>query len=215
MVYIIFICFAVPLLLMIPLLQPQSRWLIGFMLIGAVIAVCSSEINGTIQFLSGISAMNLSLKIAPMTEECLKALPVLLYAIFVSDCRKKVLPLAMSVGIGFAILENTYILVNNIDIVSLGWAIIRGASTSLMHGMCTFLAGCGIIYVRKQKKLFFTGTFGLLSVSITAHAVFNLLMYSRWDWAGMLLPIIIYSSVHFVLNKNIFLHIFEEENKLK
>lgn len=192
---------AVPLLLMLPLLQKQSRWLIGFMLIGATVAVCSSEINGMIQNFSGISPMNLSLKVAPVTEECLKALAILLFAIFGSDDRKKVLSLAMATGIGFAILENTYVLIHNLYNVSLGWALIRGASTSLMHGMCTFLVGCGIIYVRKQKKLFYTGTFGLLSVAITAHAAFNLLVYSKWDWLGLLLPIIIYVAAQCLLNR--------------
>lgn len=201
MVYIIYICMAVPLMLMLPLLEKHSRWLIGFMLIGATAAVCSSEINGMIQVLSGISSMNLSLKVAPVIEECLKALAILLFAIFGSDDRKKVLSLAMATGIGFAILENTYVLIHNLNSVSLGWAMIRGASTSLMHGMCTFLVGCGIIYVRKQKKLFYTGTFGLLSVAITAHAAFNLLVYSKWDWFGLMLPIIIYVAAQCILNR--------------
>lgn len=201
MVYIIFVCFAAPLILMLPLLRSQSRWLVGFMLIGATIAVCSSEVNGMLQFVLGMPSLQLSLKVAPVTEECMKALPVLLYAIFGSDDRKKVLPLAMSVGIGFAILENTYILVNNLNYVSIGWAMIRGLSTSLMHGICTLLVGYGMIFVRKQKKLFYTGTFGLLSAAITAHATFNLLITSKWDMAGMLMPIVIFIVAQGLIHK--------------
>lgn len=192
MVYIIYLCFAVPLALMLPLLQKQSRWLIGFMLLGATIAVSASEINSVLQVMLSLSSLQVSLQVAPVTEEIMKALPILMYAVLESDDRKKVLPLSMSIGIGFAILENTYILISNLQFVSLGWALIRGLSTSLTHGMCTFLVGCGIIFVKKQKKLFYTGTFGLLAIAITFHATFNLLINSKWDVWGMLLPITVY-----------------------
>lgn len=199
MVYIIFICFAVPLALMLPLLHDQSRRLVAFMLLGAAIAVSSAELNGAIRSILGLSALDVSLKTAPLLEELLKAFPVLLYAIFGSDDQKKVLPLGMSVGIGFAILENTYLLVGNLLSVSLGWALIRGLATSLMHGMCTFIIGCGIIFVRKQKKLFYTGTFGLLAVAVTFHSTFNLLIQSRWNRIGMFLPITVYLAAQLIL----------------
>ncbi len=192
MVYIMYVCFAVPLALMLPLLESQSRRLVGFMLLGATIAVSASEVNGMLQMGMGLSSLELSLQIAPITEEIMKAFPIMLYAIFFSDDKKKVLPLAMAVGIGFAILENTYVLIWNLQNVSLAWAFIRGIATSLMHGMCTFLVGCGIIFVRKQKKLFYTGTFGLLALSVTFHATFNLLINSQWSIWGMLLPITVY-----------------------
>ena len=89
-----------------------------------------------------------------MTEELLKALPVLVFAVFFSDDRKDILPAAMSVGIGFSILENTAILVQNLTVVTLGWAALRGLSASLMHGLCTMIIGAGLPYVKKQRKLF-------------------------------------------------------------
>ena len=92
-----------------------------------------------------------------MTEELLKALPVLVFAVFFSDDRKDILPAAMSVGIGFSILENTAILVQNLTVVTLGWAALRGLSASLMHGLCTMIIGAGLPYVKKQRKLFCTG----------------------------------------------------------
>lgn len=192
MVYIIYLCFAVPLVLMLPLLQNQSRWLIGYMLLGATIAVSASEINSVLQVSLNLSSLQVSLQTAPVTEEIMKAVPILMYAVLKSDERKKLLPLSMAVGIGFAILENTYILISNIQSISIVWALIRGFSTSLTHGMCTFLVGCGILFVKKQKKLFYTGTFGLMAVAITFHATFNLLINSKWDVWGMVLPIIVY-----------------------
>ena len=55
MVYLILICFAVPLLLLMTLLDRHSRLLVGFMLLGMLVAVSSYEINSTAQFLLGMS----------------------------------------------------------------------------------------------------------------------------------------------------------------
>lgn len=199
MVYIIYFCLTIPLLLMLPLLQGQSRWLIGFMLIGASVAVSVSEINALIQIMMNLSSLQISLQIAPGSEEIMKAIPILIYAILLSDDPKKLLPLSMAVGIGFAILENAYVLMNNIESVSLLWAMIRGVSTSLMHGMCTFVVGYGMTYIKNQKKLFYTGTFGLLAVAMTFHATFNLLINSQWAMYGLLLPIVVYLTSQWYL----------------
>ena len=48
------------------------------------------------------------LTVPPVTEELLKALPVLVFAVFFSDDRKDILPTAMSVGIGFSIDPQGY-----------------------------------------------------------------------------------------------------------
>ena len=49
MVYIVFSCLSIPLLLMLPLLESRSRWIIGFFLLGAFTALAAYEIN-TIAF---------------------------------------------------------------------------------------------------------------------------------------------------------------------
>ena len=156
-------------------------------------AVCAYEINTLVCHIFGLSGTELSIKAAPIIEEILKALPVLFYAAFVSDERRWVLRLSMAVGIGFAMLENAFLLITYADEVDIGWAIVRGISTSLSHGICTLIVGCGIIFVRKQKKLFYTGTFALLAAAMTLHATFNLLIQSPYDYIAMALPIIIYA----------------------
>ncbi len=198
MVYVIYLCFAIPLALMLPLLEQKGRRLIGFMLIGATVAVSAAEVNGALGALMNLTDMETALLVAPIVEELMKAIPVLLFAIFVSDKRGQVLSLSMATGIGFAILENCYILVSNISVITLGWALLRGLSTSLLHGMSTFLVGCGILFVHKQKKLFYTGIFALLAVAITLHAIFNLLIYSEWSMIGMVLPIALYLGIQIV-----------------
>lgn len=196
MVYIVFSCLSIPLLLMLPLLESRSRWIIGFFLLGAFTALAAYEIN-TIAFpLSGLDSRSFSEKIPPMVEELLKALPVLCYALLLDDSRGRVLPIAMAVGVGFAVLENTVLLVEYLDGVTLAWAVARGFSASLMHGLCTVNIGTGICYVKKQKKLFYTGTFGLLSIAIIMHALFNLLIQSSYDLIGMIMPLVLYALLY-------------------
>ncbi len=193
MVYLIMICMVAPLLLLMTLLNKPSRLLLGFVLGGMVLAVCAYELNSLAHNLFGLSGAELSIKAAPVIEEILKALPVLFFAILVSDDRKQVLQLSMAVGIGFAILENAFLLITYADQVSIGWAVVRGVSTSLSHGICTMIVGCGIIFVHKQKKLFYTGTFALLAAAMTLHAIFNLLIQSPYDYVALALPIVLYA----------------------
>lgn len=202
MVYVIFICLAVPLTLMLPLLKGQSRLLICFMLIGTAVAVSAAEINTVLRVLLGLDMLDVSLRVAPVTEEVLKAFPVLLFALLGSDEERQVLPLSMAVGIGFAILENTWYLLSNLSVVTLGWAFLRGISASLMHGICTFLVGCGILYVRKERALFYTGIFGLLTAAISLHATYNLLVATTLDILGFVMPVAIYLIAQFVLHRS-------------
>ena len=193
MVYIIMISLVFPLLLLMTMLGKQSRLLLGFVLGGMVLAVSAYEINSLVCDLFGLSGAELSIKAAPVIEEILKSLPILFFAILVSDDRKLVLQLSMAVGIGFAILENAFLLLTYADQVNIGWAVVRGISTSLSHGICTMIIGCGIMFVHKQKKLFYTGTFALLAAAMTLHAIFNLLIQSPYDYVALALPIVIYA----------------------
>lgn len=192
MVYVIFLCIALPLGLMLPILERRSRRLVFFLLLGMMAALTAYEIDSILYPLSGLDAIQFSQTVPPVTEELLKALPVLVFAVFFSDDRKDILPAAMSVGIGFSILENTAILVQNLTVVTLGWAALRGLSASLMHGLCTMIIGAGLPYVKKQRKLFCTGIFGLFTVSATMHALFNLLIQSDYSWLGACFPMVLY-----------------------
>lgn len=193
MVYVILICIAVPLLLLMTLMDARSHLLTGFMLVGMLTAASAYEINSTVQVMFWMTGQEVSVRVAPVIEELLKAVPILFYSVAVSDDRKILLPLSMAVGIGFAILENAYLLTAYIDQVTISWALVRGLSTSLSHGLCTLTVGYGMSFVRKQKKLFYTGIFGLLSLAMTFHAVFNLLIQSQYDWIGMGLPILLFT----------------------
>ena len=191
MIYILFISISIPLLLMALLMEKKARLPISFMLIGIFVSVFASEVNGLLSKLLSMDTYSMTVIITPVTEELLKALPILYYAIVISDKRERLFTASMAIGIGFALLENAYFLLNS-DNFTIIIAIIRAFGAGLMHGMCTLLVGVGISFVKKKRKLFAVGTFGLLSTAIVYHGIYNILIQSEFSTVGALLPIATY-----------------------
>ena len=193
LIYILFICILAPLVLTLPLMKGASRRVMLYIIIGICVSLFVSEINGRILASLNNQMLFVTTTITPVTEEIVKALPVLIYAFLFSDDREKLLPLAFATGIGFALFENTVILIQSIDNVSILWAIIRGFSTALMHGICTAAVGYGMSFVRKKKKLFVSGTFALLALAVIYHGLFNMLVQSKnLQYVGFVLPAVTY-----------------------
>ena len=191
MIYILFISISIPLLLMALLMEKKARLPILFMIIGIFVSVFASEVNGLLSKLLSMDTYSMTVIITPVTEELLKALPILYYAIVISDKRERLFTASMAIGIGFALLENAYFLLNS-DNFTIIIAIIRAFGAGLMHGMCTLLVGVGISFVKKKRKLFAVGTFGLLSTAIVYHGIYNILIQSDFSIVGALLPIATY-----------------------
>jgi RsiW-degrading membrane proteinase PrsW (M82 family) len=191
MIYILFISIAVPLLLMTLIMEKKARLPILFMLIGIFVSVFASEVNGLLSKLLSMDTYSMVVIVTPVSEEVLKALPILYYAIVISDKRERLFTASMALGIGFAVLENAYFLLNsnNFPIIS---AVVRAFGAGLMHGMCTLLVGVGISFVKKKRKMFAVGIFGLLSTAIVYHGIYNILIQSKFSTVGALLPIATY-----------------------
>lgn len=200
--YILFICVVVPLILMLFLLEKKARVTVGFMVIGIFMCQFVSEINGLLLNLFHNDVYYVTTTITPITEEIIKALPVLYFAILFSDKPKTLISISIATGIGFAVLENLVILVGNIHNVSLFWAVIRGFSSALMHGVCTAAVGIGISFVHRKRKIFYTGTFALLTVAIIYHAIFNCLVQSPYKYAGFILPLVTYTPILIVKKRS-------------
>ena len=191
MIYILFVCVFVPILLMANLIEKKARLPIVFVLAGIFISVFAAELNGVLRQMLPLNNYELTIIVTPMTEEVLKALPVLFYALVISDKQERLFTASMATGIGFAVLENAYYL-----LTSHHWnvldAVARAFGTGLMHGMCTLLVGVGITFVKKKRKIFWVGTFALLSTAITYHGIYNMLVQSQYEIIGYLLPISTY-----------------------
>ena len=191
MIYILFISISIPLLLMALLMEKKARLPISFMIIGIFVSVFASEVNGLLSNLLSMDMYSKTVIVTPVSEELLKALPILYYAIVISDKRERLFTASMAIGIGFALLENAYFLLNS-DNFTIIIAIIRAFGAGLMHGMCTLLVGVGISFVKKKSKMFAVGTFGLLSTAIVYHGIYNILIQSEFSIVGALLPIATY-----------------------
>lgn len=191
LIYMLFISVFVPIFLMALLLEKKARLPISFVLVGIFISVFAAEINGLLRSLMAMDTFEFTIIVTPITEEILKAIPVLIFAIMISDKKETLFTASMATGIGFAILENAFYLLNDLSFNMMD-AIVRAFGAGLMHGMCTLLVGVGISFAKKKSKIFLVGTFALLSTAITYHGIYNMLGQSKYETVGFLLPIITY-----------------------
>ncbi len=201
LIYILFICIVIPLVMLMFLLNARSRLVVGFMMIGMFFCLFASEVNGILVNTGLFDMGYVTTNLTPAVEELLKALPVLFFAFAISDDRRMLLSISMAVGIGFAILENAYIMVSNIDTVSISWAIVRGIGAGLMHGVCTMGIGLGASFVRKKRMLFVPGIAGLLILAEIYHGCYNLLVQSQYRYTGILLPVVTYLTILILLKR--------------
>lgn len=191
LIYILFVSVFVPILLMALLIEKRARLPISFVLVGIFISVFVAEINGLLRNMLLMDGFQFTIIVTPITEEIIKALPILIYAVMISDKRETLFTASMATGIGFAVLENAFYLLNDPSFNMID-AVIRAFGTGLMHGMCTLLVGVGISFAKKRSKIFVVGTFALLSTAITYHGIYNMLVQSSYMMIGFALPIVTY-----------------------
>ena len=191
LIYILFIAIFVPILLMTCLVEKKARHPLVFVLIGIFVSVFAAEVNGVMVDLLPLSTFEVTIIVTPISEEILKALPILFFATLLSPKKEAVFTAAMAIGIGFAVLENAFYMLNDTSFNMID-AIVRAFGAGLMHGMCTLLVGVGILFVKKKRKLFVVGTFAMLSTAITYHGIYNMLVQADYQIIGYLLPIATY-----------------------
>ena len=191
LIYILFVAIFVPILLMTCLVEKKARHPLIFVLVGIFVSVFASEVNGVMVDLLPLSIFEVTIIVTPISEEILKAIPILFFALILSPKKEAVFTAAMAVGIGFAVLENAFYMLNDVSFNMID-AIVRAFGAGLMHGMCTLLVGVGILFVKKKRKLFVVGTFAMLSTAITYHGIYNMLVQSDYQIIGYLLPIATY-----------------------
>ena len=199
--YIAFIALTVSLALMLPLMEKKTRRVMSFMIVGIFACLFISEVNSIFLKAFGNDVYYVTTTITPVTEEIIKMLPILYFAIVITDDRRTLIANSFAVGVGFALLENVVILTQNVENVTIFWALVRGFGSGLVHGICTVMVGWGISYIKKRRKFFYCGTFALLSAAIIYHAIYNLLVQSEYQYVGIVLPLLTYIPIIFFLKK--------------
>ena len=79
-IYILFVSVFVPILLMACLIDKKARQPITFVLIGIFISVFAAEVNGLLSALLPMTTYEITIIVTPVTEEVLKAIPILVFA---------------------------------------------------------------------------------------------------------------------------------------
>lgn len=198
---LIFICLAVPLFMSIFVFKGESKLLSIFLCLGLFIAVVSAYLNEFFRQQLGIERIFATYTLTPVVEEVMKAFPIFLYGMMLKPKRSTILHCSMMVGIGFAMLENAYIITGAAGNVTLLWALIRGFGTGLMHATCTAFIGYGVSYINIRRKLFVIGIYGLLTMAVLYHANFNLIAISENPYLTLILPVVIFALLVFASDK--------------
>ena len=198
---ILFIAFAAPLLMTLFVCKGKARTLLAFLFLGTVVCLFCGEFSVLIMKQLDFDTLYYTSNFTPLIEEVFKALPILIYAFRFKPKKRTLLECSILVGVGFAILENAFILGNSPSSLSVTNALIRGFGAGMMHGVCTLAIGYGMTFVHTRRKLFYTGTTALLAVSTIYHSVYNTLVHSEHQLIGLLLPTVTFIPVLILLNK--------------
>ncbi len=198
---ILFISFAAPLLMTLFVCKGKARTLLGFLFIGTVVCLFCGEFSAIIMNMLPFDIKYYTSNFTPLFEEVFKSLPILVYVFSCKPKKRTVLECSVLVGVGFAVLENAFILGGTVLIVSVTDALIRGFGAGMMHCVCTLMVGYGMTFVHIRRKLFYTGTTALLTVATIYHSIYNTLVQSEYQIVGFLLPVVTFVPILYVLSK--------------
>ncbi|MCL2085993.1 MAG: PrsW family intramembrane metalloprotease [Oscillospiraceae bacterium] len=154
---------------------------------GALAFTLNSLINSSWE-----QSHRMTLSIAPIVEEICKGLPLLF---FLNEKKyphitKVIVYCAMVSGIGFSVQETMYYFDPSlVDFSNIAVIAARSLTTALMHGMTTAVIGIGLLFLNKQKFMLIPSLFALFSLSTSIHAIFNLLLQTKFAIFAMLMPI--------------------------
>ena len=146
---------------------------------GAAIAGASYLLNAQIAGLVEIEFKTLSRYVAPVSEEVLKGLLILVMIRFhrigfLVDAAI----FGFAVGTGFALVENLYYL-NLFPNAGIGTWILRGFGTAIMHGGATALfAVLGLALLERSKRPGLGAFLPGLAIAVVLHSVFNHFFFS-------------------------------------
>lgn len=198
---ILFISFAAPLLMTLFVCKGKARTLLTFLFIGTVVCLFCGEFSAMIMKLLPFERRYYTSNFTPLFEEVFKAFPILIYAFLFKPKKRTLLECSILIGVGFAVLENAFILGGAASSVTITNALIRGFGAGMMHGVCTLTVGYGMTFVHTRRKLFYTGTTALLTVAVIFHSAYNTLVQSSHQFVGFVLPVVTFICVLTLLNR--------------
>ena len=102
----IFLCLALPMLLSLLFTSGSPRRFTLFVVLGMATCLLSAYVSSFFMGRHQCSAVTTAIEIAPVCEEILKLLPLLLYFLIFEPDSHKLTPAAIGIAVGFATFEN-------------------------------------------------------------------------------------------------------------
>ena len=196
---IIYLCIVLPMVPVLFALRDQySKRFLLFSIIGLSICLVSAQINTILVNYLNMDDLNYSITVSPINEEILKSIPLMIFALVFAKKGDQIIPLAFAIGIGFGVLENIIIYCNNMEMLTVRWAIIRGVGASLMHSACTAMTAIGFSYVFNNNKSHLEGIIGLYALSILYHATFNAFVQSDYSIIAFIMPVLLFIPINYI-----------------
>lgn len=186
----IFICIAAPLFIAVLCMRGTARRMMIFILSGMAMCLICSYISTFIAAVQGADLFIASLEIAPFVEEIVKLFPVLFYILVFEAGKDETADSIVMVAIGFATFENVCYLTQN-GSSSLIHLLIRGFGTGAMHVVCGEIIALGFLKLWNREWLRVIGMIALMSVTISYHGIYNILVSQTGAAAviGYLIPL--------------------------
>lgn len=202
----IFICLAIPMLFSLFFTMGAARKMTIFVVIGLGMCLLSAYVSSFFMGIYGASAMESSVEIAPVCEEIMKFLALLLYFFVFEPSTGELPSAALAMAVGFATFENTCYLAEN-GAENFSFLLLRGFSAGALHILCGIVCGFGISYVFRQRWLAVTGIMGILGFCVGFHGIYNLLITAQglWRTAGYIFPVV-GIVVLYILRRSVHIH---------
>ena len=187
----ILICIAAPLLFSLLFVRGWTRIFVTTFLTGMMMCLLAGYIDGFISYAGGMSENDVSIFVAPITEEIMKLFPILFVILLFDVSGEVIVSCAIGVGVGFATFENICYLLSfgGSNIV---FILIRGMAVGVMHIVSVVAVTVGMIIVKRLNALSLSGITGALALSMTFHALYNLLVSEPGitTYIGYALPVV-------------------------
>lgn len=183
----------------------RSRYILLYFCWGLLTVIFAYILN---EWFSGDTSLSSTLTsdIAPIIEETVKALPLLLFFRKRDDDDSNlIIYCAMASGIGFSVQETLYYFTSfttNPGLSSLFPLLMRTVTTCLMHGMSTAVIGFGFVITSRYKGIRIPMILGLLSLSATIHSLYNILITTRLAIIALLMPAVLFFMGLSLLSKD-------------
>lgn len=187
----ILLCIAIPMLLSLLFVRGGAQRFVASFLVGMIACLLAAYISGFLNLVSGMGAEDTSVFISPIVEEIIKLLPLLFCLYMFQPKDESITMIAVAIGAGFATFENCcYILSSGVE--TLRYVLIRGMAVGVMHIVSILALALGLVLARRFRALSFPGIVGALSLSMTFHALYNLLVSEPGvtAWIGYVLPVL-------------------------